>query len=218
MNKRILKISVALFLTTIVLGICSLAASVNLSAVGSTSTQSKVIDIVPDMLVFLSPQYSNDKDIDSAINSYASVVNSDIGWNIKIIKIRNDQNNYKIVDEIIEEHFEKFRIKACIMVGEDTDTALSGSNDYMRKPSTIPWETIGGEDSYETIDNKIVCKPYKIDVCISLLYPTSDLDFETKKMQIISAFNKFSRNKIYYFIEVFDSFFKLFLLFFHCSF
>jgi hypothetical protein len=195
MNNRIIKISVALFLTTVVLGICTLAASINLSSDVSSSTFSVNLDIEPDMLVFLSPQYSNDKDISTAISSYASIVNSDIGWNTKIIKIRNDQNNFKIIDEIIEEHFEKFRIKACIMVGEDTDTALSGSNGYMRKPSTIPWETIGEDEAYEIIDNKIVCKTYKIEVCISLLYPTSDLNFETKKMQIISAFNKFSRNR-----------------------
>ena len=193
MNNRIIKISVALFLTTVILGIFTIAANVNLSAASTPSTHR--VDVDPDMVVFLSPQYSNDKDIDSAISSYASIVSSDIGWNTKIIKIGNYQNNYNIIDEIIEEHFEKYGIKACIMVGEDTDTALSGSNGYMRKPSTIPWETIGGEDTYETIDGKIVCKPYKTDVCISLLYPTSDLDFETKKMQIIAAFNKFSRNR-----------------------
>ena len=195
MNKRVLKIAIALLLSTLILGICTLAASINLSATKSSSTLTENIFTEPDMLVFLSPQYSLDKNIYSAIRNYTSSVKTDIGWNTDIIKLSLEHNNYKIIDQIIEDHFEKYQIKTCIMVGEDTDTALGGSNSYMRKPSTIPWETIGGEKSYEIIDNKVVCKPYKIQICISLLYPTSDLDYATKKMQIIEAFNKFSTER-----------------------
>jgi len=195
MNKRVLKISIALFLSSIILGICTLAASINLSAIDSSSTPSANIFEEPDLLVFMSPQYSQDKEINSAIRNYANSVYLDIGWNTEIIRISIEQNNYELIDQIIENNFEKYRIKACIMVGEDTDTALAGSTSYMRKPSTIPWETIGGKDSYDTIDNKVVCKSYKIEVCISLLYPTSDLGYEVKKMQIIDAFNKFSSKR-----------------------
>ena len=81
------------------------------------------------------------------------------------------------------------------MVGEDTNTALAGDCDYMEKPSTVPWFTTGGEDSYEISEQGIVCQPYITDICVSLVYPTHDLDYQTKKSQIIYAFNKFSNDR-----------------------
>jgi hypothetical protein len=192
MNKRVIKIAVALFVSTIILGIYTLAASPKFSTTVRLSTLLTDIEKDPDMLVFISPQYAQDKELNSAIENYANSVEEDIGWKTEIIKLTMYQNNYKIIDNIIEDHYQKYKIKACIMVGEDTDTALGGSTSYMRKPSTIPWETIGGEETYDTIDKKVVCKPYKIEVCISLLYPTNDLDYEVKKDQIIDAFNRFS--------------------------
>lgn len=196
MKKRLILIALALSGALVFLGICTLAASPEISAVNNSSfTLSTNILENPDMLVFISPQYANDKDIKTAINNYATAVKADIDWNIKIITLNQEQNAYKKIDLLIEEHYEKYDIKACIMVGEDTDTSLGGSNSYMKKPSTVPWETIGGEDSYEISTHGIVCKPYKIKICISLLYPTSDQDFETKKSQIISAFNKFSSQR-----------------------
>jgi hypothetical protein len=95
-----------------------------------------------------------------------------------------------------------------LIIGEDTDTPLAGDSDYMEKPSIVPWFTIGGKGAYELTQHGIICKPYKIDICISLLYPTYEQDYKTKKMQIIETFKKFSnRTTTEYFgdISVFES-------------
>ena len=194
MKKLVIPTGIA-FSIIILLGICTLVAIPELSAIKNSPTQYTNNNKDPDILVFISPQYSNDEEIKVSINNYATAVKEDINWNIKIIPLTQNQNDYTKIDEIIEEHYEQNEIKACIMVGEDIDTALGGSNSYMKKPSTVPWETIGGEDSYEQSIHGIVCKPYQIKICISLIYPTSDQDFFTKKQQIINAFNKFSSQR-----------------------
>jgi len=190
MKKRVIPIALAITIIFLFLGICTLSASPDLSAIKNTLSPTNLDS--PNMLVFVSPQYADDYEIRAAIKSYTNAVNADINWNTKIIPLKKEQNDYREIDLIIEEHYENSNIKACIMVGEDTNTALGGRNSHMIKPSTIPWETMGGEDSYEISNSGIVCKPYKIDICVSLLYPTSDLDFNIKKIQIINSFNKFS--------------------------
>lgn len=208
MKKRAIPISLALSAIFLFLGICTLSANQEFSAINNSSAISKNILKDPDMLVFVSPQYADDEEINAAIETYSNSVKADINWETRIIKLTKEQNDYREIDQLIEESYENYKIKACIMVGEDTDTALGGSNSYMKKPSTIPWETIGGEGAYEISNNGIVCKPYRIDICISLLYPTSDLDFNTKKTQIIDCFNKFSSERNSYFnkeILVFES-------------
>ena len=148
-----------------------------------------------DMLIFISPQYSRDKEIRSAINDYIFSVKKDINWNAKTILLNNSNNNFLIIDNIIEEYFLSYPLKACIMVGEDTSTALGGQNNYMTKPSIIPWTTTGGNNSYEISENGIICKPYKYDICISLIYPTNAIDYNTKKTHIINSFSKFSNDR-----------------------
>lgn len=148
-----------------------------------------------DMIIFISPQYTNDKDIMNSINTYTEAVKDDLSWDTKLIIIEKKNNNYKKIDQTIEQYYSLYDIKACIMVGEDIDTALAGDTDYMEKPSIIPWSTIGGESAYNVSELGVVLKPYKTSVCISLLYPTSELDYNKKKAQIINAFNKFSENR-----------------------
>ena len=151
-----------------------------------------------EMLIFISPQYVHDTEIQTAINTYINAVKDDIGWNTRLISIKEEDNDYKKIDQTIEQYFIKYQIKVCLMVGEDIDTALAGDSDYMEKPSIIPWSTVGGEKAYEISEQGIVSKPYTTDICISLLYPTHTLDYQTKKEQIINAFTKFSiRNKHY---------------------
>ena len=194
MKKRVIPIAFALTAIILFLGICTLSKSTEVSSINNYISPNISDNL--EMLVFISPQYAEDYEISTAIKSYLNAVKTDISWNTKIISLTKEQNDYKEIDFIIEKHYENYNIKACIMVGEDIDTALGGSNSYMKKPSTIPWETIGREDAYEISKNGIVCKPYKIDICVSLLYPTSDLDFTTKKIQIIDSFNKFSSERI----------------------
>jgi len=166
-----------------------------------------------DMLIFLSPQYADDSEIKNAINRYIDAVKEDIGWDTKIVTVTPEINDFQKIDEIIEGYYETENIKACIMVGEDIDTALDGEISYQEAPRTLHWWT---NSDYQTppdgisndthpIPNNQTDYPednfqlYQMDICISLIYPTHSLDYQTRSSQIAFAFNKFSmnRNRIY---------------------
>ena len=193
-----------------------------------------------DMLIFISPQYRNDIQIKQAINEYINAVEKDIGWKTKIITLTPDINDFRKIDEIIEEHYSKSggELKACIMVGEDINTALRAETSNREIPSVLPWATL---ESYamvrqnESIGHCIegLCKVFdistgkiiekfneqegrvlkygvtgpartlnalrRLDILISLIYPTHELPYEIRAQQIRSVFEKFSknRNKVY---------------------
>ncbi|MCK5112572.1 MAG: hypothetical protein KAQ84_03425 [Thermoplasmatales archaeon] len=196
MEKRV-------FITVTVLGLIILSIGVPiLSAQTQTILPQNHTMFIPtniqeriDMLIFISPQYSYDTEITTTINTYVNTVKEDLSWNSKIVSVQQKNNNYKKIDQTIEQYYSLHHIKACILVGEDIDTPLAGDCDYMEKPSTVPWSTVGGEAAYEISERGVVSKPYTTDICISLLYPTHALDYQTKKSQIIYAFNKFSINR-----------------------
>ena len=149
----------------------------------------------PDFLIILSPQYAMDSDIHLAIQSYISAVQNDLGWNTHIITISTEENNYKNIDTLIENHFAKHPLKACLMVGENIDTPLGGDTDYLEQPSTLPWSTLGGTTSYDTTEHGIICTPTTYHLCVSLLYPTNELPYEDKKSSIITALQKFTTRR-----------------------
>jgi len=196
MKIKILITATAIFFIVLVAGVSSLSAgTINLVSSQPLLTKSNLYQKNIDMLIFVSPQYADDAEIQTAINSYSGAVKDDIGWDTKIIKIKQADNDHKKIDQVIENYYGLYKIKACIMVGEDIDTALSGDCDHMEKPSTVPWFTTGGEDAYEFSEQGIVCKPYTMDICVSLVYPTHELSYQIKKSQIISAFDKFSKQR-----------------------
>ena len=194
MKNTMIKTGLVLALITIFSGASFVAVSAQFNISASSSIQTIIFEDI-DMLIFVSPQYAYDTDITTAIDSYISTVNNDTRWNTKIITLTEENNDYQKIDQILENHYTLYNIKAAIMIGEDTDTALSGDSDYMEKPSIVPWYTTGGKDAYEVSEQGIISKPYKMDICISLLYPTSTLDYQTKKTQIVTAFNKFSTQR-----------------------
>ena len=186
--------------TGLALGLIAIFSGASLVAVNAqfnVSTSSPITTGNPDidMLIFVSPQYAQDTDIEIAIQSYISAVEDDLGWITKIICLTEENNDYQKIDQILENQYTLYTIKAAVMLGEDINTALAGDSDYMEKPSTVPWYTTGGVDAYEVSEQGIVSKPYTMDICISLLYPTSTLDYQTKKSQIIGAFHKFSTQR-----------------------
>jgi hypothetical protein len=149
----------------------------------------------PDLLIILSPQYSQDSQIIAAIHAYLAAVSNDLGWTARIIHIQENQNTYQQIDMIIEASNTNHTLKACLMVGEDLNTALGGDTDHLEQPSILPWETLGGSAAYETADQGIIAKPSTIQICISLLYPPQRLTYEQKKDSLIFAFQKFTTQR-----------------------
>lgn len=161
-----------------------------------------VINNIVDMLIFISPQYKDDEEILQAIENYIAAVEGDVGWSVEIITISTEENFFTDIDDYIESYYEDYNIKACIMVGEDLHTALAGDSDYTEGPSTVPWYTTGGMDAYKIgEEGGVIQTPNRMDICISLIYPTNDLDYTTKKLQIISVFNKFSMQRHAYYTK-----------------
>ena len=159
----------------------------------ATSTQ--INNSCYDMIIFISPQYCNSVKIHQSIDDYCSIVKDELGWNILKINVTSQMNNFNDVDMIIEQYYQNNPLKACIMVGEDLDTALHCDQDYQDSPSSVPWNTLGGNSSYSLSENGIIKEPHLMEICISLLYPTSDLDYSTKESQIYDVFQKFSNNR-----------------------
>lgn len=196
MNKRLSMVIIAIGVIAIIIGVSTLGASTQLLESNNDILlvhQNSLEEL--DMLIFVSPQYADDVEIDKSVKSYIKSVKDDIGWEIKIIHLTQENNDYKMIDHSIEMYCGLYDIKACIMVGEDTDTSLGGDSGYMNKPSIVPWFTLGEEDGYEVTEQGIVCQPYIMNICISLLYPTRNLDYQIKKEQIIFAFNKFTNQR-----------------------
>lgn len=209
MKKRMSRIIIAIGIIVLFIGASTLSVASQLILPYKHSFPIFVhIQENLDMLIFVSPQYADDAEIKTAIKSYITAVKDDLGWNTKVIPLKQENNDYREIDQTIEMYYGLYEIKACIMVGEDTNTALGGDSNYMKKPSIVPWFTTGGEDSYEMSEQGIVCQPYTMDICISLIYPTSSLDYQIKKSQITYAFDKFSnQRRVSYFkdILVFES-------------
>jgi hypothetical protein len=202
MKRSILQTAIVLVLIVLIAGVSTLSAATQNPVSSKYSSFTSIINQKSiDMLIFVSPQYAADAEIKAAINSYCKAVKDDLGWNTKVILVTQADNDFKKIDNDIERYHGLYDIKACIMVGEDLDTALAGDCDYMEKPSIVPWFTVGGEDAYKLSDQGVVCQPYVMDICISLIYPTHDFSYQTKKAQIISAFDKFCTQRGEYFID-----------------
>jgi hypothetical protein len=169
-----------------------------------------ITDTSLKMLIFVSPQYKDDINITNAINGYINAVREDIGWETEVIGLDSEKNDFRKIDGVIEEYYNQNNITACIMVGEDINTLVgSDSEDILiEDPSTTPWATTGGEfseqdylDSNRPLTDFVNCyfvgssHINRINIAISLLYPTHDLDYETKSNQIVTAFEKFSRDR-----------------------
>jgi len=167
-----------------------------------------------DMLIFISPQYVADSQIQQAINKYIDAVKNDVGWNTKTINITPEINDFTKIDKIIEDYYSKSgaRLKGCVMVGEDINTALSAEAWGQEAPSITPWATndnytmirvpetmVITDDTDKTSETlkgwKVLGELKKVDVVISLLYPPHNLDYQTRAQQIRSVFEKFSENR-----------------------
>jgi len=149
----------------------------------------------PDLLVILSPQYNKDQDIITAIHTYLNAVHNDLGWDAQLLQIQNKNNTYQQIDAQIESSNTNHTLKACLMVGEDLDTALAGDSDHLEQPSILPWATLGGPSAYDITNQGIIAKPSTISLCISLLYPPSQFSYEQKKDALLFAFEKFTTQR-----------------------
>ena len=184
----------------IILCIFSLLLISQLPFISTNPQQAMTIQTIipennPDLFIILSPQYSQDTDILKAIHAYITAVHNDLGWTATIISIQESQNTYQQIDAIIETSNNNHTVKACVMVGEDLNTALGGDTDHLEQPSILPWVTLGGTTGYESTDQGIISKPSTMQICISLLYPPQRLTYEQKKSSLLFAFQKFTTQR-----------------------
>lgn len=183
------------------------------------SQQEKILSLSTEgefgkkLLIFLSPQYSQDLDIIKAIKTYQESVERDVKWGSEVILLNKETNTIGKIREKIKTEHKINHIKAVIIVGEDTETILNVETlDKKEVPSVFLWSDLDedlGYSSYtilpsmsaDEIDNILknsgstVTKPSMPEVTVSLLYPSIS-EYEEKKEKIISAFDKFSNRQI----------------------
>ena len=132
-----------------------------------------------DMAIFISPQYKDDADILDAIYTYTDAVYADIGWNIGVICVDQEQNQYDLIKLLIDELHANNPIKTELFVGEDIGQKWE-YHVQLNKRRPGCWGT--GEYFAE-------------DTPVAFLMPNADDDDLSKQEQIIYAFNKFSVNR-----------------------
>ncbi|MBU3907063.1 MAG: hypothetical protein KKA64_02310 [Nanoarchaeota archaeon] len=149
-----------------------------------------------NMLIFISPQYSEDTDILNSINKYVVAVKKNLDWNTKIIKLDSITNKMDWIDKKIESLYNSDKIIVAMMVGEDVKTPLGEeAHGNQESPFVSTWaDTNEGINDY-SCKSCSCCKDYTPEVAISLIYPNNNLAYSTKKNQIISTFNKFAQQK-----------------------
>lgn len=149
-----------------------------------------------DVIVFLSPQYGDSKDIDDAISMYATSVKNDLGWDVAVHKLTEDENSsVESIDKVIEDYYNHYPLKAIILVGEDISTCVNETLWTGDIPAISPWVTRGLEDGYTKTDNG--CVDYgalHAYIVPSLLHPHAST-FSDREAQIVSAFKKFATNR-----------------------
>ena len=167
--------------------------------IGTTPLTTTIDEPQPiDMAVFISPQYKDDGEILSAIQTYADAVKADIGWNITTVKVDGAQNKYDAIDAVIKDMYWNNPLKACLMVGEDMagdDDVFHNSSGMKCGQAIVPWCTLSEIHFSPACDRKVVLSIIRVDVPISLLYPNSGDSYRTKKTELVSAFIKFSENR-----------------------
>jgi hypothetical protein len=173
------------------------------------------------LLVFLSPQYSQDQDIIKAIKIYQKAVEEDVKWGSEIILLSQDANTVGKIRERIKREYNNNPINAVIMAGEDIDTALNVESEDQESPSSVLWSDLNENIKFTIYnpsllnkENKIIeprmgakeidymlknpgnsiSYPYIPEILVSFLYP-SKADYEFKKQKIITAFDKFSKDR-----------------------
>jgi len=151
MNNAIIRTGLALSLIAILSGASFIVVSAQFNESSPIST---IIESTPEMLIFVSPQYTDNAEIITAIESYVSSVKEDINWDTKIISLTEENNDYQKIDQILENHYVLYNIKAAIIVGEDTHTAVEhdGSLSGARMREAVSWGKLKEKATYVTVE------------------------------------------------------------------
>ena len=137
-----------------------------------------------DMAIFISPQYKDDEDILDALYIYMDAVYNDINWNIGIVEINEEENQYNQIKTIINNLRIDNPIKSNMFIGEDIGQTWEYYTEInKRRPAC--W----GDDTGNYYPN---------DLATAFLIPNNDDKYENKKDQITHALNKFSNRNINY--------------------
>lgn len=159
-----------------------------------------------EFLILLSPQYAGDSSIATAIEQYCNAVKNDIGWDTEVINLTSASNSANYIRETIRNMYQSDGICAVLIIGEDTKTGLHADTSYREIPSIALWSVLN--EPITQIGDEVFGSWNKPQVCVSLLYPTSTYDYNTKASQIVSALYKFSSGRerdygdnIYFFID-----------------
>lgn len=150
-----------------------------------------------DMLIFVSPQYKDDAAVSAAIQTYINAVKNDIGWNLAVVGIDQTDNQYTTIQTKINEVYSNNPLKACMMVGEDIaeeNNVFHVSMNRMCQQALPFWQSLGGKLS-PICPPKITLSENIVRVPISLIYPNFNDSYGVKSEQIITAMNKFSRDR-----------------------
>ena len=150
----------------------------------TTSTiQPRTINLSSDaplLLIFISPQYSNDNLIRSAIKNYQQTIKEKPEWNSSIILLTNNTNTIQSIDHQIETIAQHHNLTACMLIGEDITLPIKTRFNTIEKPTLTKYSTINTTQE---------------SICISLLQPTPTASYQQKQQELINTLNRFSTKR-----------------------
>jgi len=178
--------------------------------VSENQPRGAVIRIHPDMLIFVSPRYADDKNLERAVLEYATAVREGpTQWRSHIIYLNQDSNHKEVIDQIIENEYKQTHIlKAVLVIGEDTEVYLGHTLDGQEAPLPDIWADTNGEITSEGYFTPVWGGPlekydprvakwarFTPEVGVSFLFQSEDVALETKKRQLAMTLRKFASNQ-----------------------
>ena len=142
---------------------------------GSVSiSQNNVPEKGISLLIFISPQYSNDNSIINAVNQYQDSLKKE-GFNSKIIKLTNSENTIgRIRNIILTEVKNDSSMKAGLFIGEDIVSFVIRSSAVIESPIYDPWEILDEPINYINASSDFLIPSNGVLPSSSVFQPSDD--------------------------------------------
>jgi len=175
-----------------------------------------------EVLVLVSPEYSDSEEIDAAIRDYALAVKEDTGWDVEVVKLTRETNTVGHIRDMIANKYRTDGIFAAMLVGDDIAVPIEARYHNAEAPNLRFYSSfsfygtvfvnsngrtfrvlVSSSSSQRLIDSVVtetsLCAAYEtppIQVLTTLVVPKFlGLSHREKVSYIASAFQKFSVNR-----------------------
>ena len=152
-----------------------------------------------DMLVFLSPQYSEELAVLHGASDYIIAVENGLGWKSKVIQLDSSTNSISWIDDTIESYDSSGDLIAALMVGEDLSMpVMFEETSNQETPMMATWADTDEGFYHESCASLSCASDYTLEVAIAFMVPNSLEEYENKVTMLSDTFAKFAEQRTDY--------------------